>query len=113
MKTEQQGAPKSAQSIKHTNSNTQLNKLGKLDSMLLRFADGETHNRFSAERVGDHALPSTIADLQKRHGIYFHREWEGVPNRFGSTTRVMCYWLQDENLVEAKKYFGLDQGVSA
>lgn len=78
--------------------------LGKLDAMLCRFANGEHHHRFSAEQVGDHALPSTISDLQKRHYIKFNRKRVKVNNRFGSTTGVMEYWLTGENLERAKAY---------
>lgn len=77
--------------------------LGKLNSMLLRFSKGEKHNRFSAERIGDHALPSTISGLQKKYQINFCREWQKVPNRFGSHTRVKAYWLDAENLNKTKQ----------
>lgn len=81
--------------------------LGKLDSMLKRFASGERHHRFSAEKVGDHALPSTISDLQKRHGIYFDRKRVKVPNRFGTETPIALYWLEGDNLQSARAQCGL------
>ena len=84
--------------------------LGKLDSMLKRFAAGERHHRFSAEQVGCHVLPSTISDLQKKHGIYFDRKRVKVPNRFDSETSISLYWLEGKNLQRAKVYCGLDHG---
>jgi hypothetical protein len=92
---------------------SQNKPLGKLDSMLVRFASGERHHRFGAERIGDHALPSTISDLQKRHGIYFDRKRIKVPNRFGSETSVCLYWLSGKNLEMARVYSGLSPEIAA
>ncbi|WP_148274527.1 helix-turn-helix domain-containing protein [Advenella kashmirensis] len=48
-------------------------------------------NRFEAERIGDHCLHSTIADLRKDgHNIY--SQWEVVETRF-KPTRVKRYFL--------------------
>ncbi len=48
-------------------------------------------NRFEAERIGDHCLHSTIAELRKGgHNIY--GQWEVVETRF-KPTRVMRYFL--------------------
>ena len=84
-----------------------INKLNKFDTIYSHFAQGGTLHRFQAEPLGDHCLPSTISDLQKYRGVEFSREWVDVPNRFGSTTRVMSYWLEYENRIKAQKYFGL------
>lgn len=86
--------------------------VGKLDSMLLRFASGEHHHRFSAEKVGDHALPSTISDLQKKHGILFDRKRVKVPNRFDSETSVCLYWLDGSNLEKARVHCGLSSELA-
>ena len=90
-----------------------LDATGKLASMLYLFAEGKQYHRFSAEKVGDHCLPTTISDLQKRHSIYFNRRFIKVPNRFGSETSVMLYWLQDESLINARLITGLDKGLAA
>lgn len=82
---------------------------GKLKSMLCRFAQGERYHRFSAESVGDHCLPTTISDLQKKYSIYFERKFVAVPNRFGSKTSVMLYWLQDDSLTKARLITGIDK----
>jgi hypothetical protein len=89
-----------------------LNESGKLDSMLYRFALGEKYHRFIAETVGDHCLPTTISDLQKRHPIYFERKFIKVPNRFGSKTSVMLYWLKDESLIKARLITGIDKELA-
>jgi hypothetical protein len=89
-----------------------LNESGKLDSMLYRFALGEKYHRFTAETVGDHCLPTTISDLQKRHSIYFNRKFIKVPNRFGGKTPVMLYWLQDDSLTKVRLITGIYKEVS-
>lgn len=47
-------------------------------------------NRFEAERIGDHALNSTIATL-RAEGFRIIDEWERVPTRFGKPARVKRY----------------------
>jgi len=89
-----------------------LNESGKLDSMLYRFALGEKYHRFIAEAVGDHCLPTTVSDLQKKHSIYFERKFVKVPNRFGYKTPVMLYWLQDDSLTKARLITGIDKEVA-
>jgi len=92
-------------------SNTKSIKIvkeGKLDKMLRLFASGMSFHRFQAERVGDHCVHSSVADLQKRHGIYFDREFAKVNNRFGSQTAVKRYWLEGDNLAKARKICGLE-----
>lgn len=84
----------------------------KSKSMLLRFINGEKHHRFTAEVVGDHALPSTISYLQKRYLIRFKRKLIKVKNRFGSHSHVMLYWLTDEQIEIAKTSFNPEIKVS-
>ena len=86
-----------------------LNETGKLASMLYRFAEGKQYHRFSAETVGDHCLPTTISDLQKRYSIYFNRRSVKVPNRFGSKSTVSLYWLEGEFLIKARLVTGIDK----
>lgn len=99
-------------SPKHCKDNSKPKGPGKELSMLRRFACGERYHRFSAERLGDHCLPTTISDLQRMHGLYFSRERIKIRNRFGSTTRAMLYWLEGANLERARKILGL-KGVAA
>lgn len=75
---------------------------GKLAYMLRQFSTGQRLHRFAAERIGDHALPSTISSLQKSHGLIFSREWVEVPNNFGGETKAMAYWLEGDDLVKAR-----------
>lgn len=100
-------------SLSNNQRNFNLDKVGKLASMLYRFAQGEKYHRFSAETVGDHCLPTTISDLQKKYPIYFNRKFVKVPNRFGSKTPVMLYWLEGDFLVQARLITGLDGGLAA
>jgi len=91
----------------HSNRSTSLEARGKLNRMFCNFAKGKRYNRFSAERAGDHCLPTTISDLQRKHGIYFSRRFIKVPNRFYSETRVNLYWLEGDSLIKAREICGL------
>ena len=51
---------------------------------------GVTLNRFDAEELGDHVLPTTIAVLRAK-GFLISDEWESVPTRFGREVRVKRY----------------------
>lgn len=90
-----EGNPKYTQTPHNT-------ELGKEESMLTHFAQGERLHRFSAERLADHCLPSTVSSLQRKHLISFSREWVEVQNRFKKPTRVKLYFLQGEHLVKAQ-----------
>lgn len=96
-------------SRKQSSANNKAKEPGKERSMLMRFASGERHHRFSAERLGDHCLPTTISDLQRTHGLYFSRQRVKTRNRFGSTTPVMRYWLEGTDLARARKIVGLKE----
>ena len=98
--------PKS--SPKQSDIQDKPNATGKLESMLYRFACGKKFHRFSAERVGDHCLPTTISDLQISLGLKFDRKFIKVPNRFGSQTAVKLYWLEGDNLIKARRLIGLE-----
>jgi len=54
-------------------------------------------NRFQAEEIGDHCLPSTISSLKTLHGLKFPRRWVKVPNRFGGETSVKEYSTSEED----------------
>jgi len=88
---------------------TKLPKEGKLSMMLRIFAMGTKLHRFQAEVLGDHCLHSSISDLKRRNGVHFARALVGVPNRFGTTSFVMRYWLEGENLHNARKAAGLEK----
>jgi len=105
----EKASPENKTSPEKSQSNDKPKQPDKEDSMLLRFAQGKKYHRFSAERVGDHCLPTTISDLQLKYGIHFDRKRIRVPNRFGSLTTVNLYWLTGENLEIAKRRFGLNK----
>ncbi len=75
---------------------------GKLSYMLKQFSTGQRLHRFAAERIGDHALPSTISSLQQAHGISFSREWVEVLNNLGGETRAMMYLLEGNDLTRVR-----------
>jgi hypothetical protein len=72
---------------KHTASPTKQSRILRL------LADGESLNRFEAERIGDHTLPSTISTLRHYHGLPIVSAREKVPNRFGTLTPCKRYHL--------------------
>jgi len=79
---------------------------GKEESMLAHFAKGMRLHRFSAKRLADHCLPSTVSSLQRKHSITFSREWIEVRNRFKNPTRVKLYFLQGGSLMKAQMIVG-------
>jgi hypothetical protein len=51
-------------------------------------------NRFEAERIGDHCLNSTVADIRKSYGARLVQKWEMAPSRYCSDgVRVLRYWI--------------------
>lgn len=70
-------------------------------TILMAFADGRSMTRFDAERLGDHALNSTVAALQSR-GVRIVRDQTVVTGRFGE---IHCkrYRLAPESLERARE----------
>lgn len=63
----------------------------KIGRILAELRSGRSLNRFEAERIGDHALNSTIAVL-RAEGFVIVDRWEEVPSRFSARgTRVKRY----------------------
>jgi hypothetical protein len=81
----QQSSPSQGQSITVTPS-----KIARILAILL---SGISINRFEAERMGDHCLPSTISELGNCHGLIIDRHFERVPNRWGDPCQVKRYNL--------------------
>lgn len=77
------GFPATAQAITHPES-------AKIARVLAELVAGRSLNRFEAERIGDHALNSTIATL-RAEGYRIIDEWEEVPTRFSKSARVKRY----------------------
>ncbi|PMZ89153.1 MULTISPECIES: hypothetical protein [unclassified Pseudomonas] len=65
----------------------------KIVRILAVLRSGISLNRFEAERIGDHCLPSTISELGRCHGLIIDRHFERVPNRFGDPCLVKRYNL--------------------
>lgn len=63
-------------------------------------------NRFEAERLHDHTLPSTVSNLRRDYGFVFHREDEAVAGFGGSKVQVTRYWLTDEDIELARELLG-------
>jgi len=64
------------------------------------FLSGKSLNRFEAEALGDHCLPSTVSFLIRKYGLEIYRKMESVPNRFGSATSVMRYWFSESDILK-------------
>lgn len=64
---------------------------------------GISMNRFEAERIGDHCLPSTISDLGNFHGLIINRHFELVPNHWGDPCQVKRYTLPSSEYDKADK----------
>lgn len=78
----------------------------KLAAVLSALAEGQTLNRFEAERVvHDHTLNSTISEIEKR-GVRVDRKEETVRGYRGNPTRVSRYWLADDQREAAKRLLG-------
>ena len=63
------------------------------------FADGGRLTRFDAERLGDHALNTTVSNLGLM-GIVVSREPTVLQGRFGEI-RCKRYWLEPDERVRA------------
>tara|TARA_B110000263_G_C15040557_1_gene388361 strand:- start:99 stop:416 length:318 start_codon:yes stop_codon:yes gene_type:complete len=78
-------------------------------SIIRHFLKGLSLNRFEAEGLGDHCLNSTISTLVNILGLEVPRKWEIVPNRFGGTTRVKRYWLNQSDIAIITNLLGEKQ----
>lgn len=79
----------------------------KIARLLAHLLAGASVNRFEAERLGDHCLPSTVAVLANRHALGFQRQPEKVPNRFGKPCHVIRYSLPANEHDKARKVLAL------
>ena len=67
-------------------------------------------NRFEAEKIGDHCLPSTISGLSTQHGLEFPRRWVKVLNRFGGVTLCKEYTTSDDDKLKINKFLEVLNG---
>jgi hypothetical protein len=83
--------PEEKRSQSHGESSTEAPS--KIARILAHLLTGASINRFEAERIGDHCLPSTIAVLANHYGLTIERKQERVPNRWGAPCTVTRYSL--------------------
>ena len=79
----------------------------KIARILEALISGVSLNRFEAERLGDHCLPSTIAVLANTHCLTFQRQPEKVPNRWGKPCPVTRYRLPESEHKRARAVLAL------
>jgi len=83
--------PEEKRSQSHGDSTTETPS--KIARILAHLLSGASINRFEAEHIGDHCLPSTIAVLANHYGLSIERKQERVPNRWGAPCTVTRYSL--------------------
>ena len=94
-KADQTASPKKTH-LDHTSQESLIkaaSAFSKQSRILAHLLAGESLNRFDAERLGAHCLPTTISSLTSRFGLLFPPEQ--VPNRFGGLTRVVRHSLPE------------------
>lgn len=82
-------------------------KSTKQASVLRVLAEGGSLNRFQAERIGDHALNSTISTLRNAYGLPIEGTPETVPTRFGKPARCHRYRLPESERAHAFRLLSL------
>ena len=93
MKKEHATQPSGASNTTHASNDTTANLVPtKKTRIRLALEQPGGLNRFEAERIGDHCLNSTIADL-RHEGWLIIGKWETVPSRYSSRgVRVLRYY---------------------
>lgn len=74
----------------------------KIARILAHLLTGASLNRFEAERIGDHCLPSTVAVLANQYRLAIKRQSERVPNRWGMPCTVTRYSLPPSQYQQAR-----------
>lgn len=92
--------PEEKRSQSHGDSTTETPS--KIARILAHLLSGASVNRFEAERIGDHCLPSTIATLANHYGLTIARKQERVPNRWGAPCTVTRYSLPPSQHARAR-----------
>lgn len=89
-----------------------VNREAKIRKIITFFANGGSLNRFEAELIGDHCLNSTISTIKHSYRLKVSWQWERVPTRFATETRVKRYSLAPDQQEKAKNLLLL-LGVNA
>lgn len=68
----------------------------KIDRVIAALHHPHGLNRFEAERIGEHCLNSTVAEIRAMYGNRLTQQWETVVSRFCARgVRVLRYWLTE------------------
>jgi len=80
--------------------------------VLSAFYEGETLNRFEAERsLHDHCLHSTVSTIQAK-GVMILRKTERVPGYMNIPCECCRYWIAPESRERARELLGLPKPYS-
>lgn len=83
-------------------STQSVKKATKIERILQAFINGEQLHRFSAFRLRETALHSTVASLVHNYGITIDRKPITI-ERQGDKVQVMLYWLSPNSQQEAER----------
>lgn len=77
--------------------NLPAQSIKKIDRVIAALQHPNGLNRFEAERIGEHAINSTVAVIRARYGSRLIQQWETLPTRYcPHGVRVLRYWLAAE-----------------
>lgn len=95
-RSEKQGSQSQGENISKLSPSELLEKApSKRARVLVHLRHFHALNRFEAERIGDHCLPSTISDLSLGYGLSFEHTPERVPNNWGTPSDCTRYCLPE------------------
>ncbi len=107
-RSEKQGSQSQGENISKLPPGELLEKApSKRARVLVHLRHFNTLNRFEAERIGDHCLPSTISDLALGYGLAFEHTPERVPNKWGAPSDCTRYGLPESQHAQADKALAL------
>ena len=93
--------------IQNTSARNSTRPPLKWKRFLRAFCEGETLNRFEAERsLHDHCLHSTVSTIQAK-GVTILRRLEKVPGYMGIPTECCRYWIAPESRQRARELLGV------
>ena len=92
----QKNSPVSLDGSRANQSSKKISKGTKEYTILNYLINGNSLNRFEAENLGDHCLPSTISYFCNTKSLSISRKREKINNSFGGKTSVSRYWLSDK-----------------
>jgi hypothetical protein len=87
-------------------STQSVRKATKIERVLQAFASGEQLHRFSAFKLRETALHSTVASLVHNYGLTIDRKSITI-ERQGDKVQVTLYWLSPSSQQEAERLLKL------